>query len=195
MISLVASSGTPALPITKFRRLAYGGIDPMKNEVNNMPGPPRKPTAIKILEGNRSHRPLPDREPTPLVGEPEMPRHLTAPARREWRRLVPLLLSMRVLSESDGVALGILCQAYATLIEATSLMEKSTAKGHSGLLMKTASGYVQQSPLLSIINAQAEIVNRQLQQFGMTPASRTRIQTVGDNGGMDALELKLCGDL
>ncbi|WP_187143427.1 phage terminase small subunit P27 family [Terriglobus albidus] len=147
---------------------------------------------MKIFEGNRSHRPLPDREPIPLAGAPEMPKHLTAAARREWRRLVPLLLSMRVLSESDGVALGILCQAYATLIEAQTLMVKTAAKGsHSGLLMKTGSGYVQQSPLLSIINAQAEIVSRQLREFGLTPASRTRIQTVGDNGGIDPLELKI----
>jgi P27 family predicted phage terminase small subunit len=160
-----------------------------------MPGPPPKPTALRIYEGNRSHRPLPDREPTPLTGEPEMPRHLDAQARREWRRLVPLLLSMRVLSAADGVALGILCQAYSTLIRAQSLMLRSAKGSASALLMKTPSGYVMQSPLLAIINTQAEIVNRQLQQFGMTPASRTRVQTIAEAGGIDRLEMLLCGDL
>jgi P27 family predicted phage terminase small subunit len=162
-----------------------------------MSGPPRKPTAIRILEGNRSHRPLNDHEPTPLTGEPAMPKHLTATARREWRRLVPLLLSMRVLSESDGIALGILCSAYANLITAQQLMVKSATGSSSGLLMKTASGYVQQSPLLSIINAQSEIVSKQLQQFGLSPASRTRIATmtgeVVPGSWNDPLEMALCG--
>ncbi|HTF61109.1 MAG TPA: phage terminase small subunit P27 family [Edaphobacter sp.] len=163
-----------------------------------MPGPPPKPTALRIYEGNRGHQKLNDREPTPLIGAPEMPKHLTPIARKEWRRLVPLLLSMRVLSEADGVALAILCQAYGTLIEAQSLMVRSAKGTQSQLLIKTQTGYVMQSPLLSIINAQAEIVSRMLQQFGMTPASRSRIATTaGDvipGSWNDPLERKLCGD-
>jgi P27 family predicted phage terminase small subunit len=102
---------------------------------------------------------------------------------------------MRVLSEADGVALGILCQAYSTLISAQRLMLKSAKSSASALLMKTPSGYVMQSPLLAIINTQAEIVNRQLQQFGMTPASRTRVQTLAGPDDIDELEKLLCGDL
>ncbi|HMF62990.1 MAG TPA: phage terminase small subunit P27 family [Edaphobacter sp.] len=163
-----------------------------------MPGPPPKPTALRIYEGNRGHQKLNDREPTPLIGAPEMPKHLTAIARKEWRRLVPLLLSMRVLSEADGVALAILCQAYGTLIEAQSLMVRSAKGNRSTLLLQTKTGYLMQSPLLGIINAQAEIVSRMLQQFGMTPASRSRIATTTGAfvpGSMDdPLERALCGD-
>jgi hypothetical protein len=38
-------------------------------------------------------------------------------------------------------------------------------------------------------------VNRQLQQFGMSPASRTRVQTIAEAGDIDRLEALLCGDL
>ena len=42
-----------------------------------------------------------------------MRKHLDRDARREWRRLVPLLMTMRVLSESDGLALASLCMTTA----------------------------------------------------------------------------------
>ena len=156
-----------------------------------------KPTALRVLEGNPGKRALNAREPRPLDGEPEMPKHLDTVARKEWRRLVPLLLSMRVLTEADGIALANLCQAYSTLIQAQNLMRKASDSGKSALLMKTPAGYAMQSPLLSIINSQMEIIARQLREFGLTPASRSRIMAAaaGEFGGMDALERKLCGDL
>jgi P27 family predicted phage terminase small subunit len=58
--------------------------------------------------------------------------------------------------------------------------------------VKTPSGYVQQSPLIGIINSQVEIVNRISREFGLTPASRTRLAALAE-AGMDALEAKLCG--
>ena len=160
-----------------------------------MPGPAPKPTALRIYEGNRGHRPLNDREPIALTGEPEMPKHLDRDARREWRRLVPLLMTMRVLTESDGLALASLCMTYSTLVQAQRLMLKSATGKRSSLLIKTASGYIQQSPLLGIINGQMAALTVMLREFGLTPASRSRILATSDtNGGIDPLELKLCGE-
>ncbi len=159
-------------------------------------GPAPKPTAIRMLEGNPGRRPFNEREPIALAGAPAMPRHLNADARREWRRLVPLLLTMRVLSESDGIALANLCQTYATLISAQRMMDKQIKAGASGLLIKTGTGYVQQSPLLGIINKQMTLLNTQLREFGMTPSSRSRIEAFdeGNRDGIDPLERALCGE-
>jgi hypothetical protein len=61
--------------------------------------------------------------------------------------------------------------------------------------MKTSSGYIQQSPLLLIINKQMALVNQQLKEFGLTPSSRTRIDAIDSgNNGFDKLERMLCGD-
>jgi hypothetical protein len=49
---------------------------------------------------------------------------------------------------SDGIALANLCQAYSTLIKAQ--LQLTT----NGILYKTKSGYIQQSPLLAIVNGQ-----------------------------------------
>jgi len=154
-------------------------------------GPAPKPTAVRILEGNPSKRPLPANEPLPFPGEPDMPSHLTREARKEWKRLVPILLSMRVLTAADGIALGNLCQAYSLLVQAHKSMHQASKAGGSGLLMKTPSGYVQQSPLIGIINAQVEIITRISREFGLTPSSRIRLDASEPTA--DPLEAKLCG--
>ena len=156
-------------------------------------GPAPKPTILKVIEGNPGKQKLNHREPQPYGCAPEMLKHLNRIARKEWKRLVPILLSMRVLTEADGIALANLCQAYSTLVEANELMAKAAAGGKSPLLMKTPAGYMQQSPLLGIINSQMDIINRQLREFGLTPASRSRLVAASDSTSIDPLEAKLCG--
>ena len=132
-------------------------------------GPAPKPTAIKKIQGNPGKRPLNEKEPQLEAGIPECPDHLDETAQKEWARVSRLLLAMKVLTEADYIALGNLCQAYSTLIDA----QKHLNKG--GILFKTPSGYIQQNPLLGIIRAQTNIVNGLIRGFGLTPSSRTRI--------------------
>ena len=154
-------------------------------------GPAPTPTSIRVLEGNRSKRPLPANEPRPLLGEPAMPPYLDREARREWKRQVGILRAMGVLTVADGVALANLCQAYSILQQAHKAMQQAAKGGGSGLLMKTPGGYVQQSPLIGIINGQVEIINRISREFGLTPSSRARLSAAEPS--IDPLEAKLCG--
>ena len=50
------------------------------------------PTALKRLAGNPGKRPLTAREPKTERKAPKCPRTLDAEARKEWRRVVKLLL-------------------------------------------------------------------------------------------------------
>jgi len=152
---------------------------------------PPKPSAIRILEGNRGRRPYNTDEPQPHQGEPGMPAHLDPIARREWRRLVPILRSMRVLTVADGPALANICQAHSVMVRAMREMRKLERGGKSSLLMQTPSGYVQQSPLLGIVNAQIQLQTHLLREFGMTPSSRTRIQTQ-EAERVDPVEAAMC---
>jgi P27 family predicted phage terminase small subunit len=101
---------------------------------------------------------------------PTCPDHLDADAKREWKRLVKLLLRMRVLTDADGLALANLCQAWSTLVKAQIKLNET------GLLLKTPSGYVQQSPLLGIVNSCIDTVLKLSREFGLTPSSRGRLQ-------------------
>ena len=133
-------------------------------------GPAPKPTSLVLLEGNRGKRPLNANEPKPRAAKPKCPAYLDAIAVKEWKRLVPILSRMKVLTEADGIALANLCQAVSTMVKAQEQLTKN------GVLYKTKSGYIQQSPLLGIVNSQVDIINRLCREFGLTPSSRTRIR-------------------
>jgi len=68
------------------------------------------------------------------------------------------------------MALANLCQAWSTLIKAQAKLNES------GLLLKTPSGYIQQSPLLGIVNNCTDTVVKLSREFGLTPSSRSRLE-------------------
>lgn len=130
-----------------------------------------KPTRLKLLTGNPGKRPLNANEPTPLAAIPECPVELGAVARKEWDRLAVELSQLRILTNLDRAALAAYCGAYAMWAEATEAIQKF------GTMVKSPTGYPQQSPYVSIANRQAEIMIRIAAEFGFTPASRSRIST------------------
>jgi P27 family predicted phage terminase small subunit len=130
-----------------------------------------KPTRLKLLTGNPGKRPLNEREPEPEPSVPDCPPELGPVARREWDRLVGELSKLRILTALDRAALASYCGAYALWAEAMEQIQKY------GSMVKSPSGYPQQSPYLAIANRQAEIMMRIASEFGFTPASRSRISS------------------
>ena len=148
-------------------------------------GPAPEPSVLRKARGNPSKRPMGKREPRPAENEPRMPVYLTPSARREWRRLVPVLARMRVLTEADGHALAMLAEAWAKKVELTKRVDKI------GPVIKTPSGYVQVNPLVSMIREQDQKLITLLREFGLTPAARVRLQTVDQGDKQDPLEMAL----
>jgi len=148
-------------------------------------GPIPKPTAIEIAEGRPGKRPLNPDEPRPRPVTPRCPEHLDERGRKEWRRLTPILHRMKVLTEADGIALGNLCQMYSTMVKAQEKLNKT------GILYKSPSGYIMQSPLLSVVNQCVDTITRLAREFGLTPAARSRIiaSAPGDDGEDELLRL------
>lgn len=137
-------------------------------------GPAPTPTALKIVRGNPGKRPLNKREPKPRIILPHCPDHLDESAKAEWKRLVKILTGMKVLTEADYMALANLAQTWSTMVKAQEQLSKT------GVLFKTPSGYVQQSPLVGIVNNCISIITKLGQEFGVTPASRSRISANED---------------
>ena len=100
---------------------------------------------------------------------PRCPPHLSDAAEREWRRLATPLHTLGVLTVADRAALAAYCQAWGRWIEAEEKLTETPT------LLKTPSGYVQQSPWLSIANKQLEIMGRYMGELGLTPSSRQRV--------------------
>jgi len=149
-------------------------------------GRPPKPTAQKILEGNRGRRPLDPLEPKPpeIAEEsalPPPPPHLTPFAAEIWKKeLGPLLVQMRVLTEADLTALAILCQAEAR----RRVFEKDVQTNGVFQEVTTVTGDVVQRTrdVYKELERITIRVSHLLLQFGFTPASRPKVQSVPDGG-------------
>ncbi|SDG08211.1 phage terminase small subunit P27 family [Sulfitobacter delicatus] len=106
---------------------------------------------------------------TRLGALPRCPAHLSPVARKEWRRLATPLHDAGLLSLADRSALAAYCQAWARWVEAEERLRETP------MLIRTPSGYAQQSPWLNIANKQLEIMGRYMSELGLTPVARTRL--------------------
>ena len=84
-----------------------------------MPGPPKKPTALALIQGNPGKRKLNDAEPAPPTLDclPPPPGHLPPIAKDKWDEVGPILLGMGCLTRSDLDVFETYCGIYARLRE------------------------------------------------------------------------------
>lgn len=146
-----------------------------------------KPTKLKELEGNPGKRPFNQNEPQPQPCIPTCPRHLTPTARKEWHRIAPILEQLGLLTQIDRAALAAYCQNYGRWVEAENEINKlrKIAPGKLPYLYKTTNGNLITSPLLVVANKAMEQMYKFLAEFGLTPATRSRITRGGDGSGSD----------
>jgi P27 family predicted phage terminase small subunit len=152
-------------------------------------GRPPKPTALKVLEGNPGKRPLNKNEPKPEKKAPKCPSWLEPDAKKEWRRLAKELEAMGLLTRIDMAVFAGYCQAYARWKEAEEFISKH------GSILKTASGYIQQVPQVSIAQQNLKQMRNFCSELGLTPSARSRLN-ITNTGGIiegDAMAELLAG--
>jgi P27 family predicted phage terminase small subunit len=135
-------------------------------------GPPKKPTKLKIAEGTFRQDRAVQNEAQPEIAIPSAPRQLSREARREWRRLSHELYRLGLVSRIDRAALAVYCEAWSDWLDATEKVAES------GKVRTTEAGNVIENPYYSIKKRAAELMHKFLTEFGMTPASRTRINAI-----------------
>ena len=137
-----------------------------------MRGRKPKPTASKISQGNPGRRPLNTREPCPELGIPERPAHLGPEACAEWDRVTAILESQRIITKADRAALAAFCVAYGRWVEAELKVREQ------GMIVRSPKqGTPIQNPYLSIANNAMAQAMKMAPEFGMTPSSRSRLQS------------------
>lgn len=83
---------------------------------------PRKPQQLKVISGTdqpcrRDDTPSLFQE-EPLELQPDPPAWLVNPyAQAEWRRLCPILVANKLLTESSLQSLGVLCAVYGKIVQ------------------------------------------------------------------------------
>lgn len=151
-------------------------------------GPLPKPTALKLLEGNPGKRALNLSDGVnPRVQIPSPPDHLGKEAKKEWKRIAPLLEELGLISSLDRAALALYCQAVGRLSElemafngkvATHVADGMTYFDavFAASRVTTPSGYEQQSVIVNLIAGHRLQVHRHLAHFGLSPSARARVQ-------------------
>ena len=145
-------------------------------------GPPPTPTALLRLSGGWRGTYTNRNEPEPEKGRPRCPVWLDEYAKAVWKQLVPQLDAMGVLAKIDGHALTVLCQTWSRWRKAVEFIQENgetyAVKDEAGRVK-----YLKKFPQATVIDSSARTLNRFMQEFGLTPSARTRIEVPGQAQG------------
>lgn len=139
----------------------------------------KKPTELKVLTGNPGKRPLPENEPKPkpIVGQVEPPEFLNVYAAKTWERLFPVLKNINLITEADLESFTMLCQSYGVWVECeVTFKELGRLNNYTN---KGGNENEVEHPLSKIGQKAFERYKSLCTEFGLTPASRSRIQVAG----------------
>jgi P27 family predicted phage terminase small subunit len=134
-------------------------------------GPKPTPTAILKRRGSTIANRNP-KEPKPPKGIPECPKALVGEARKEWDRITHELTLLNVITTVDGASLACYCQSWADYLEAIVRLKKD------GKVITSPTGQIKLNPWNHVANKARDAVLKFSAQFGLTPSSRARVETI-----------------
>ena len=128
-------------------------------------GRPRKPTALRLIEGGK----MPETEPRPTPAKVRMPAGLSRPEQRYWRQTAPDLIARGVLTRWDVTALKDWC-IYRARKDAA---DKDIAV--RGQLVLGREGTTVRNPSIMISQQAGAAAARIGARFGLTPSDRAGV--------------------
>lgn len=141
------------------------------------------PTQLKVIQGNfRKDRHA--HGPRVEIGAPKCPHWLPRSAKRYWAEIAPELEKVGLISVIDSAVFVAHCDSMGRYEDVTRKLKELDA-----LIDKTPQGYQVQSALFTVRNKLWDQVLRSAQEFGLTPAARSKIKDAGQQqlplGGED----------
>ena len=143
-------------------------------------GRPRKPAALRILEGNRGNRRIPDEPQIADEGIPKRPAHLQGLARTQWDSLAEKLHAAGLLTSVDSDALAAYCVSYAEWRDCCAIIKR---EGRSFVTSRGVRGI---RPEVKIAHKALALMQQLMAQFGLSPKARANLGgPVGKKGEED----------
>jgi len=135
-------------------------------------GPAQKPSALNNLQGNPGKRKENTNEFKPPINDsvPDPPPYLGKFAKKEWKRISPILHKAGLLTECDMTMLSSYCQAYDRWLTAEKKL-----RTYDELTYSSDKGNFLQRPEVSIANKAMDDLLRYGREFGLTPSSRRNL--------------------
>jgi P27 family predicted phage terminase small subunit len=146
-------------------------------------GRKRVPVEVRKLTGARVR---PEHEVDdavrPKAGRPPMPKFLDPEARKEWLRMVGLLLEMNALAKTHRAALALYCVSWGNVADLAGKLtaEKAAAVAAGGaagdaLIARRPSGLERISATLQALHEAMAACQRHLSELGLSPTAQARI--------------------
>jgi P27 family predicted phage terminase small subunit len=146
---------------------------------------PRKPDHLKLVTGNPGKRPISKDAPKPKRQIPSAPAHLSDRAKVAWGMLSVLLDRIGVLTEADPMALEQLCETYADILAARQTIQE---EGRYQTVETKAGGVmVRVHPAVSDVADSDRRFRAWLNEFGLTPAARSKVRAADGDEEADPL--------
>jgi P27 family predicted phage terminase small subunit len=157
-------------------------------------GPAPKPTALRIVHGDKNQHPerVNDAEPLPSAGEVVPPGWLSPEAVEVWGERVPDLVDKRVMTPWDIEAFAVYCDAVVLHRDAAGHLHEEGAVIEAPVFDKNGkpTGHrMQKSQWAYVWKDTAEIIQRYGARFGLTPSDRSQISVGEGEAGKGARRL------
>ena len=145
---------------------------------NSASGRKRKPSALRLLEGNRGHRPVNMGEPQPKPLLPDAPDWLCEPALAEWIRITSEMCEVPGwLTVVDHAVLAAYCQSYGRWQEAERQISQHGAVFLKYFVDPTGTEHTEPkaSPWVKISKDERVVMKSFALELGISPSSRARL--------------------
>jgi P27 family predicted phage terminase small subunit len=144
-----------------------------------------KSTQLKVLEGNRSKRKLPQNEPKPRPKAPLCPQNVHKRAKKIWKKLGPKLEKEGLLCEVDGPSFAHFCEIQARLEIIREYLNKENKALVQEVQKPDPDGGMRHeytpSPYVSMELRYLKEFRSFAKEFGLTPRGRVGLSTGGTN--------------
>lgn len=96
-----------------------------------------------------------------LTKAPPVPKHLSAQAKAEWKRIMPQLIGREIITKADLAGV----EHYCTCAGIVRQIEEERAAAGGAIDVK----------MFGVLNRAAQTARQLAAEYGLTPTSRTRI--------------------
>lgn len=146
------------------------GPKPMSARLHILRGNPSKKAESRLIDGV-----------SPDIAVPRCPSHLSAEARREWKRITDELAALGLVAHIDRAALAGYCAAWAEVVLCEEAIAKANLGDPNGLPGFVVYNNVGNQSVAALVSVRKQAYDRMRAlgaDFGMTPAARARVTPI-----------------
>ncbi len=146
------------------------------------PGTKPKPTALRLLEGDKHTERINKNEPKPSDSSLVSPVWLTDEGIKLWNNYASVFKNLNTFKKTDEMSFATWCQEMGRYIELQGII---TTKGYTTTNIRNGDKAIPEMAMARecLKNARALAI-----EFGMTPSSRSKLSVPDGSGETDPLE-------